>query len=419
MHFIIDNFIVDKVSSLTSARGSLATVLITASLDAAGMGLVMPILPALLHEAGVTADAVPLNVGVLIALYAVMQFIFAPVLGTLSDRFGRRRVLLVSLAGATVDYLVLATTSALSVFYIARAVAGITGATNAVTATVIADITPPHQRAKRFGLLSACYGGGMIAGPAMGGLFGAISPHLPFLLAALLSASNLALTFILLRETRPDSPARSASLAQHRGRPGLSAVPGITFLLVAFGLVQFIGQAPGATWVLFTEHRLDWSPVEVGISLSVFGIVQVLVQALLTGRIVEWIGEAKTVIIGCVTDALGLVGLAIVTDGLSMAPILAALGIGGIGLPALQTLLSQRVDEQHQGRLQGVLASINSVTSIFGPVAFTTIFALTYINADGFLWLCAAALYVPCVILIMRGTAASPKFGSWATGDSM
>ena len=354
MNFIIDNLIVDKVSSLTSARGSLATVLITASLDAAGMGLVMPILPALLHEAGVTADAVPLNVGVLIALYAVMQFIFAPVLGTLSDRFGRRRVLLVSLAGATVDYLVLA-----------------------------------------------------------------ISPHLPFLLAALLSASNLALTFILLRETRPDSPARSASLAQHRGRPGLSAVPGITFLLVAFGLVQFIGQAPGATWVLFTEHRLDWSPVEVGISLSVFGIVQVLVQALLTGRIVEWIGEAKTVIIGCVTDALGLVGLAIVTDAFSMAPILAALGIGGIGLPALQTLLSQRVDEQRQGRLQGVLASINSVTSIFGPVAFTTIFALTYINADGFLWLCAAALYVPCVILIMRGTAASPKFGSWASGDSM
>ncbi len=271
----------------------------------------------------------------LIALYAVMQFIFAPVLGTLSDRFGRRRVLLVSLAGATVDYLVLATTSALSVFYIARAVAGITGATNAVTATVIADITPPHQRAKRFGLLSACYGGGMIAGPAMGGLFGAISPHLPFLLAALLSASNLALTFILLRETRPDSPARSASLAQHRGRPGLSAVPGIPSInRIRPCSIHWAGSS--ATWVLFTEHRLDWSPVEVGISLSVFGIVQVLVQALLTGRIVEWIGEAKTVIIGCITDALGLVGLAIVTDAFSMAPILAALGIGGIGLPALQ-----------------------------------------------------------------------------------
>src|SRR5699024_3592267 len=165
------------------------------------------------------------------------------------------------------------------------------------------DITPPHQRAKRFGLLSACYGGGMIAGAAMGGLFGAISPHLPFLLAALLSASNLALTFILLRDTRPDSPARSASLAPHRGRPGLSSLLGTIFLLVGFGLGQFVGQALGATRLLFTELRLEWSPVAVGISLSVFGIVLVLVQTLLSVRIVEWIGEAKTVIIVCVTDA--------------------------------------------------------------------------------------------------------------------
>src|SRR5699024_8597162 len=159
-----------KVSFLTSARGSLATVLITASLDAAGMGLVMPILPALLHEAGVTADAVPLNVGVLIALYAVMQFIFAPVLGTLSDRFGRRRVRLVLLAGASVYYLVVATPCGLAVFYVRRAVAAMIGATHAVTASVIAEITPPHQRAVRLGLLRACYGGGRIAGPAMGGL---------------------------------------------------------------------------------------------------------------------------------------------------------------------------------------------------------------------------------------------------------
>src|SRR5699024_1140261 len=160
-------------------------------------------------------------------------------------------------------------------------------------------------------------------------------------------------------------------------------------------------------------------PVEVGISLSVFGIVQVLVQALRTGRIVEWIGDATTVIIGRVIDAPRLAGLAIVTDALSMSPMLAAPGFARLGSPAPPALLSQRVDEQHQGRLQGVLARINSITSIFGPVAFTTIFALTYINADGFLWLCAAALYVPCVILIMRGTAASPKFGSWASGAAM
>ena len=279
MHFIIDNFIVDKVSSLTSARGSLATVLITASLDAAGMGLVMPILPALLHEAGVTADAVPLNVGVLIALYAVMQFLCAPVLGRLSDRFGRRRVLLASLAGATVDYLILALTSTLWVFYVARAVAGITGATNAVTATMIADVTPPAERAKRYGWLGACYGGGMIAGPVIGGLFGGFSPHLPFLVAALLTAVNLTLSLSMLHETRPDLPIKSQESASTSAPFRLQAIQGVVPLIAAFGLVQLIGQAPGSTWVLFTQQRLDWSPVEVGISLSLFGLVQVLVQA--------------------------------------------------------------------------------------------------------------------------------------------
>lgn len=406
MHFITDNFIVDKVPSTPSRRASLATVFITASLDAAGMGLVMPILPTLLADAGVSAAAVPFNVGVLIALYAIMQSIFAPVLGRLSDRFGRRRVLLASLAGATIDYLVLAATSTLWVFYVARAVAGITGATNAVTATVIADITSPSQRAKRFGLLSACYGGGMIAGPALGGVFGEFSPHLPFLVAAFLSAINLILSFFLLRETRPDAPVRIESPAQFRHGVPFTSIPGVVVLLAAFGLVQFIGQAPGTTWVLFTENRLDWGPIEVGISLSAFGVVQVLVQALLTGRIVDRIGEPKTAVLGFVADALGFVGLAVVTTTWGMLPILAALGLGSISLPALQTLLSQRVDKEQQGRLQGALASINSITSIFGPIAFTTTFALTHLRADGFLWFCAAALYIPCVMLVVRSSTA-------------
>ena len=156
-------------------------MLITATLDAAGLGLVMPILPTLLDQVGAPDDMIPLHVGLLTALYAIMQFLCAPILGRLSDRFGRRRMLVASLAGATIDYLVLALTDTLWVFYLARAVAGITGATNAVTSTVIADITPPDQRAKRYGWLGACYGGGMIAGPAIGGLFGGVSPHLPFL----------------------------------------------------------------------------------------------------------------------------------------------------------------------------------------------------------------------------------------------
>src|SRR5699024_10692813 len=262
-----------------SRRASLATVFITASLDAAGMGLVMPILPTLLADAGVSAAAVPFNVGVLIALYAIMQSIFAPVLGRLSDRFGRRRVLLASLAGATIDYLVLAATSTLWVFYVARAVAGITGATNAVTTTVIADITSPAERAKRYGWLGACYGGGMIAGPVIGGLFGGFSPHLPFLVAALLTAVNLTLSLSMLHETRPDLPIKSQESASTSAPFRLQAIQGVVPLIAAFGLVQLIGQAPGSTWGLFTQQRVDWCPVVVGISLSLFGLVQVLVRA--------------------------------------------------------------------------------------------------------------------------------------------
>ena len=407
MNFIIDNFIVDKVQLRHPHSGTVAMVLTTASLDAVGLGLVLPILPALLGQVGSAASTIPMHVGLLTALYAVMQFLCAPVLGRLSDRFGRRRVLLASLAGATVDYLILALTSTLWVFYVARAVAGITGATNAVTATMIADVTPPAERAKRYGWLGACYGGGMIAGPVIGGLFGGFSPHLPFLVAALLTAVNLTLSLSMLHETRPDLPIKSQESASTSAPFRLQAIQGVVPLIAAFGLVQLIGQAPGSTWVLFTQQRLDWSPVEVGISLSLFGLVQVLVQAVLTGRVVTRLGETRTIYLGIVADASGLIGLAFVTSSWAMMPILAALGVGGITVPALQTLLSQRTPEQHQGRLQGHLASLNSLTSILGPIAFTTIFALSPIDADGTLWFCAAALYIPCAILVTRNARSS------------
>lgn len=407
MHFIIDKFILDKVTTRYSHRGILAIVLFTATLDAAGLGLVMPILPTLIDKVGAPVGMIPLHVGLLTALYAVMQFLCAPILGRLSDRYGRRRVLIASLAGATVDYLVLALTGTLWVFYLARAVAGVTGATNAVTATVIADITPPDQRAKRYGWLGACYGGGMIAGPALGGLFGGLSPQLPFFAAAALTGITLVLSVSLLRETRP--PGSTDSDALDPGTAKLAAVPRMLILLAVFGIVQFIGQAPGSSWVLFTQQRLNWNPVEVGVSLSIFGMVQVFVQAALTGRIVSWIGETRTILVGIAADAVGLIGLALITSTWAMLPIVAALGLGGITMPALQTLLSRRAPEQQQGRLQGILASLNSLTSVIGPVAFTGIFAFTRTNFDGTLWICAAVLYVPCVFLTISETCASRR----------
>jgi DHA1 family tetracycline resistance protein-like MFS transporter len=359
----------------------------------------MPILPTLLARIGTADAAVPLHVGLLTALYAVMQFICAPLLGRLSDRYGRRPVLLISLAGATIDYLVLALASSLWILYPARAIAGITGATNAVTATVITDITPTHERAKRYGWLGACYGGGMIAGPAIGGFFGALSPHLPFLIAAILTTVNLLLSLTLLQETRPQPGDETQNFTPAAST--LTAIPGMALLLTAFGLVQFIGQAPGSTWVLFTQHRLAWNPGAVGISLSVFGLIQVIVQAMLTGPIVKRVGEVKAVLLGIVTDAAGLIGLVFVVDDWAMVPILMALGLGSITVPALQTLLSQRAPGHRQGRLQGTLAGLNSLSSIVGPLIFTSIFALTRTGADGGLWLCAVVFYLPCTILFL------------------
>ena len=401
MNFIIDHFIVDKVNFGRSENGTLATALVTAALDAAGLGLVMPILPTLLEQTGAAFQVIPLYVGLLTGLYALMQFFFAPILGRASDRFGRRPVLIASLIGATLDYMILAATSNLAVFFVARAISGITGATNAVSATVIADITEESERAQRYGWLAACYGAGMIGGPVIGGLFGAVSPHLPFLVAAALSGINLLLSIFVLKETLAPTREGHALPAQSSAR-ALAAVPGMTGILVVFGLVQFIGQAPGSAWVLFTEQRFDWDPLTVGISMSVFGLIQVIVQATLTGRIVATLGELKAILIGIVADSVGLIGLAFAVQTWQILPIMVALGLGSMTVPAIQTLASQRAPQREQGRLQGILASLNSLTSIIGPITFTGIFALTRGGADGALWLCAAALYVPCAALVVH-----------------
>lgn len=386
---------------MRSEKGTLATAIVTAMLDAAGLGLVMPILPTLLEQAGLAFQAIPLYVGLLTSLYALMQFIFAPILGRASDRFGRRPVLIASLVGATLDYMILAATSNLAVFFVARAVSGITGATNAVSATVIADITEESKRAQRYGWLAACYGAGMIGGPVIGGLFGAFSPHLPFLVAAALSGINLLLSIFVLKETLLPA-TEDRALPAHSSVRSLTAIPGMMGILVAFGLVQFIGQAPGSAWVLFTEQRLDWDPLTVGISLSLFGLIQVIVQTTLTGRIVATFGESKAILVGIAADSLGLIGLTFVNQSWQMLPIMIALGLGSMTVPAIQALASQRASQREQGRLQGFLASMNSLTSIIGPLTFTGIFALTRGGTDGTLWLCAAAIYLPCAILVVR-----------------
>ncbi|AXA70376.1 Tetracycline resistance protein, class C [Achromobacter insolitus] len=385
--------------------GNVLVILSTVALDAVGVGLVMPVLPGLLRDL-VRSEDIAGHYGALLAAYALMQFLCAPALGALSDRYGRRPILLLSLAGAAIDYLVMATAPTLLVLYLGRLVAGITGATGAVAGACIADLADGRERARYFGLMSACFGLGMIAGPVIGGLMGGISPRMPFLGAAFLNGLNFLMACFLLPESRSGErrplslkalmPASSFLWA--RGKPVVIA------LMSVFFVMQFAGQVPGTLWVIFGEDRFRWDAATVGISLAAFGALHALVQALATGALTARLGEARTLLLGMAADALGYVLLAFATRGWMAFPIMILLASGGVGMPALQAMLSAQVDPQRQGRLQGALAGLSNLSSIVGPVAITALYASPP-GWNGWPWIAGAVLYGLCLPALRRGTA--------------
>ncbi|EFE5386862.1 Tet(A)/Tet(B)/Tet(C) family tetracycline efflux MFS transporter, partial [Escherichia coli] len=301
----------------------LIVILSTVALDAVGIGLIMPVLPGLLRDL-VHSNDVTAHYGILLALYALMQFACAPVLGALSDRFGRRPVLLVSLAGAAVDYAIMATAPFLWVLYIGRIVAGITGATGAVAGAYIADITDGDERARHFGFMSACFGFGMVAGPVLGGLMGGFSPHAPFFAAAALNGLNFLTGCFLLPEShkgerRPLRREALNPLASFRWARGMTVVAA---LMAVFFIMQLVGQVPAALWVIFGEDRFHWDATTIGISLAAFGILHSLAQAMITGPVAARLGERRALMLGMIADGTGYILLAFATRGWMAFPIM-------------------------------------------------------------------------------------------------
>jgi DHA1 family tetracycline resistance protein-like MFS transporter len=383
---------------------ALVVILSTVTLDAVGIGLILPVLPSLLRDL-IHSNDITTHYGVLLALYALMQFACAPGLGALSDRFGRRRVLLVSLAGAAVDYAIMATAPFLWVLYIGRIVAGITGATGAVAGAYIADITHDAERARYFGLMSACFGIGMVAGPVFGGLMAGISPHAPFFAAAALNSLNFQMGCFLLPEShkgerRPLSWEALNPLASFRWARGMTVVAA---LMAVFFIMQLVGQVPAALWVIFGEDRFHWDATTIGISLAAFGVLHSFAQAMITGPVATRLGERWALILGMIADGTGYILLAFATRGWMAFPIMILLASGGIGMPALQAMLSRQVDEEHQGQLQGSLAALTSLTSIVGPIVFTAIYAASTTTWNGWAWIAGAALYLVCLPALRRG----------------
>jgi MFS transporter, DHA1 family, tetracycline resistance protein len=383
---------------------ALAIILSIVALDAAGVGLIMPVLPGLLRHMG-QSNAVSVHYGILLALYAVMQFFWAPLLGALSDRFGRRPVLLLSLAGATIDYTLMAIAPVLWILYIGRILSGITGATGAVVGAYIADITDGDERARHFGFMSACFGIGMIAGPVLGGLMGGVSPHAPFFTAAALNGLNFLMGCFLLPEShtakrRPISLKSLNPLTSFSWARGMRAV---TALMAVFFVAQLVGQAPAAVWVIFSEDRFHWDATMIGVSLAVFGIIHSIAQVAITGPLVARFGERRAFIVSVFADGMGYILLAMTTRGWMVFPVMILLASGGIGMPALQAMLSKQVDGEHQGQLQGSLAALASLTSIVGPLIFTSIYASSTSTWNGWAWITGAMLYLTCLPALRRG----------------
>lgn len=354
-------------------------LLITVMLDAMGVGLIMPVMPDLIRDVqGGSLAQAALWGGVLSTTFAVMQFLFSPGLGNLSDHYGRRPVLLLSLLVMALDYLVMALAGSIWILLLGRVVGGITSATQATASACMADLSAPKDKAANFGLIGAAFGVGFVLGPLVGGMLGAWGPRAPFFAAAILAAANLVFGLLVLRETvkdrnrRPFTWARANPLRAFRA---VSDLPGVGPLLWVFLIYSVALYVYPAIWAYFTQERFGWSTQMIGISLAVFGITMALVQGGLIRVALYRLGDRGTVICGLVLDLISFGLIAMVTDGrlaLALTPIAA---LGAVVTPALQGIMSQRAPDDAQGELQGVLTSVHALAMILSPLMMTSTFA--------------------------------------------
>ncbi|ESQ80686.1 tetracycline resistance MFS efflux pump [Asticcacaulis sp. YBE204] len=371
-------------------------------LDAVGIGLIFPILPSLLREVTHTQDVAP-YIGALTALYAVMQFIFAPVLGALSDRLGRRPVLLLSLGGAAINYLFLAFAPNLWMLVLGRAIAGLTSANVAVASAYITDISPEDKRARRFGLFNAMFGIGFILGPVLGGALGDYGLRLPFMAATVLNLCNLLLAFFSLPESRPPTRGKIDLVSLNPLRPlrWAFSLKSLWPVLALFFIFSATGEAYGICWALWGHDAFQWNGLWIGLSLGTFGVCQAAAQAFLPGPAVKWLGERGAILTGIAGVCTALTVMAFARQGWMVFAIMPVFALGGIGVPALQSLATRQVDDKLQGQFQGVLASTVSLASIVAPLVFSSVYFAVGSHWPGAIWLTVACVYALTVPLVL------------------
>jgi DHA1 family tetracycline resistance protein-like MFS transporter len=369
---------VPRVNSRPPGTRALIFVAVTVLLDTIGFGLIMPVMPALLVEltGRPVNEAAPLG-GWLAFAYAGMQFVWAPVLGNLSDRFGRRPVLLFAVAAFGVDYLIMGFAPTYRWLLLGRLLAGVAGASFTPAYAYVADVSPPERRAQSFGMISAAFGVGFILGPALGGLIGGFGPRAPFFAAAALSLINFAYGWFVLPESLP--PSRRRPFDWRRANPvgtllAIRRQPVVLGLLAALFLWMVAHQVMPATWSFYTQYRFGWSAAMIGLSLAMAGAVMALSQALLLRLLVPRLGERRAALLGITIAGAGYLGYGAATAGWMMFAWLGTWLFGAMVMPSTNALMSHRVAHDAQGELQGAVASLFSLSSIVGPPLMASLF---------------------------------------------
>ena len=360
-------------------RAALAFIFVTVALDVLAIGLIIPVLPNLIAEFyGGNIPSAASTVGWFGTLFALIQFVSMPILGALSDRFGRRPVVLLSNAGLGIDYIIMALAPTLGILVIGRILAGVVSASISTAYAYIADVVAPEKRAGSYGMLGAAFGLGFVIGPALGGVLGEIDIRLPFWVAACLSLTNFCYGFFVLPESLPKSRRTAFSWAK------ANPIGSFKFLhrrpaMWRLAIVQFLSQlahvALPATFVLYAGYRYGWSEKTIGFTLAAVGICSAIVQGGLVKPVVKRIGEYRALIIGLGFGGLGFAAYALAPTGpwfWAGIPLMALWGFAG---PSVQSLLSRQCDPAQQGQLQGALGSLTSLAGIIGPYLFATVFA--------------------------------------------
>lgn len=399
--------------SRPAGKNAIAFILVTVLLDTIGIGIIMPVMPQLIMElTGENISRAAVYGGWLGFVYALMQFSFAPTLGNLSDRFGRRPVLLFAVGALGLDYIVMGVAPTIGWLFVGRALAGIAGASFTPAYAYIADVTPPEKRAQSFGLVGAAFGAGFILGPAIGGLLGEFGPRTPFFAAAALSLLNFLYGCFVLPESLPVEKRRPFSW--RRANPvgtllQIRAYPSVLGVLFGLFLWQIAHQVMPATWSYYTMFRFGWSEAMIGASLAFVGGVMVIGQSTLPRVIVPRLGERRTALMGLVVAAVGFAGYAFATAGWMMFAWMITWALGALIMPSTQALLSRRVPPDAQGELQGAVAGLYSLSAIIAPPAMTQIFrAFTAADAPvafpGAAFLFAALLALGSCALMWNAT---------------